>query len=63
MNNINGIGLVGDSSTWTTQNTTDAFNSGVNLTNSIFDSINKSRRQSMSMNLPRSRQRRTSRQA
>lgn len=43
MNNINGIGLVGDSSTWTTQNTTDAFNSGVNLTNSIFDSINKSK--------------------
>lgn len=43
MNNINGIGLVGDSSTWTTQNTTDAFNSGVNLTNSIVDSINKSK--------------------
>lgn len=43
MNNINGIGLVGDSSTWNANNTNDAINSAANLTNSIMTSVNNAK--------------------
>lgn len=51
MNNINGIGLVGESeensnkktSTWNASNTNDAINSAANLTTSIMNSVNSSK--------------------
>ncbi len=44
MNNINGIGLVGDStSTWNANNTNSAIDSAANLTNSIMTSVNNTK--------------------